>query len=149
MRVTPENLNGNILPKNGIFVFGSNESGFHGAGAARTAVDCFGAEMHKGFGPQGNSFAIPTKDWQVQTLPLNIIKYYVDSFIRFSSQYKDFDFYVTKIGCGLAGYNVEDIAPLFSGCINMENIYLPIEFINIIQDNPVELYDIMDKDYIK
>lgn len=137
-RVTPEEMT--ELPEGGIFVFGSNEAGIHGAGAARLAFNSFGARKYLGFGPAGQSFAIPTKDWDVQVLPLDVIEFYVKRFIAFVNSIQEDEvvrFYVTKIGCGLAGYKVEDIAPMFSSLRNNVNVYLPQEFIDII-DKPVK-----------
>lgn len=96
-----------------IFVFGSNEAGRHGAGAARHAVDNLGAIYGMGFGPAGNTFAIPTKDWRVETLPIATIEHYVNRFIVYARFNKDQLFQVTRIGCGLAGLTDEVIAPLF------------------------------------
>lgn len=127
-RITPEIII--ELQINEIFVFGSNESGIHGAGAARIAFNCFGAKWNLGFGIAGHSFAIPTKDWDVITLSLDNIQFYVDRFLEFVKSNPHLIFYVTKIGCGLAGYEVKDIAPLFKNAINTKNIYLPIEFWN-------------------
>lgn len=97
---------------NMIFVFGSNEAGHHGAGAARAALPK-GAAMGMGFGPSGDTFAIPTKDWQITTLPLDVIKAYVNRFIVYARIHKGYDFQVTAIGCGLAGLRHEQVAPLF------------------------------------
>ena len=125
MRITSENIA--QLLDNQIFVFGSNERGVHGAGAAKLAM-MWGAKYGQGYGLQGQTFAIPTKDWNIKTLTLNEIKVYVDKFIEFAKTYDTLDFLVTKIGCGLAGYKVEDIAPMFKECKDLDNIYLPIEF---------------------
>jgi len=99
--------------KNQIFVFGSNKAGRHGAGAAKAAHIHYGAEYHNGFGLQGKSYAIPTKDFSIQTMELDEIKYYVTSFLRFAIANPQMEFFVTRIGCGLAGYRDEDIAPMF------------------------------------
>jgi len=137
-RVTPEDIKVEDITNKDIFVFGSNENGIHGAGAARFAMDNFGARLWQGFGRSGNSFAIPTKDWDIITLDLQTIKFYVDRFIEYAEgllkneHLKEAKLFVTKIGCGLAGYTAEQIAPLFSKCIDMENVYLPQEFIDII-----------------
>lgn len=96
-----------------IFVFGSNELGVHGAGAALFAMQRHGAKRGVGFGHVGNSFAIPTKDTLVMTLPLDQIKRYVDEFIAYARDNHELKFQVTQIGCGLAGYTASDIAPLF------------------------------------
>jgi hypothetical protein len=96
-----------------IFVFGSNEAGRHGAGAALQAVRQHGAEYGQGFGPAGESFAIPTKDWRVETLPVPVIKQYVDRFIVYARFNPSSTFKITQLGCGLAGLRAEIIAPMF------------------------------------
>jgi len=127
MKFTPDNIID--LAKNEVFVFGSNESGIHGAGAARLANKKFGAIMEQGFGLQGRSFAIPSKDWNINTLPINIIKFYVGRFLDFAKNNSNSTFFVTKIGCGLAGHSVMDIAPLFfQNGEPPENVILPEDF---------------------
>lgn len=113
-----------------IFVFGSNLKGSHGAGAALMAARKFGAVFGKGSGLQGKSYGIPTKDKNINTLPLSKIKPYVDKFIKYAEKHQDYIFLVTEIGCGLAGYSVPDIAPMFKEALNVKNIYLPERFIN-------------------
>ncbi len=122
------------LNDNEVFVFGSNESGIHGAGAALQAVMQFGAKHLKGFGPQGQSFAIPTKDWYINPLPLEAIKFYVTRFIHFAKHKPNLKFLVTEIGCGLAGYTPEDIAPMFKTALYLDNVVLPESFIKVLQD---------------
>lgn len=99
-----------------IFVFGSNLAGRHGLGAAKTAHEKFGAVMGKGVGRTGQCYAIPTKDKDFSVLPIDRIKVYVDNFISYARENFNLRFYVTKIGCGLAGYTEEEIAPLFDAC---------------------------------
>lgn len=106
-----------------IFVFGSNEAGIHGAGAALFARQNRGAVYGKGIGHHGNSYGIPTKDFYVETLPLPKIKVYVDQFLQYATQKPHLKFEVTRIGCGLAGYTDKDIAPMFKGA--PENCQLP------------------------
>lgn len=107
------------LPHNSeIFVFGSNLSGIHGAGAAKIARDIFGAPYGAGMGLMGHSFAIPTKDQRVDTLPLSIISGFIDHFCWFTHVYPNSKFFVTRVGCGLAGYKDEQIAPMFKGAKN-------------------------------
>jgi hypothetical protein len=96
-----------------IFVFGSNLRGAHGAGAARAAFDHYDAAYGVGFGLSGRSFAIPTKDSRIETMPLADIKPHVDMFIDFAKTHPEMRFFVTRIGCGLAGYSDADIAPMF------------------------------------
>lgn len=122
-RVTPEKINN--LHKNEIFVFGSNLAGMHGGGAAHIALQRYGAVLGQGVGLQGRSYAIPTMQGSVETiLP------YVEEFIEFAKQHKEYTFLVTQIGCGIAGFTPAEIAPLFAGAINVENIHLPMEFWN-------------------
>lgn len=118
-----------------IFVFGSNLAGRHGKGAAKFAMDNFGAVYGVGFGPQGQSYALPTKDSWLDVLPLEEIKAYVFVFIQYAKQNPDRIFKVTKIGCGLAGYEPEDIAPLFKLSNDVPNIHLPEEFWKILMKN--------------
>lgn len=96
-----------------IFVFGSNLRGVHGAGAAKYAALNHGAKYGVGVGFTGNSYAIPTKDHNIQTMPIKDIIPYVQKFILDANIHKDKEFKVTCIGCGLAGYSHADIAPLF------------------------------------
>ena len=119
------------LENNEIFVFGSNLAGMHHGGAARFAVKHFGAIMGKGVGLQGNSYAIPTMQGGVDT-----IKPYVDSFIDFARNHRDLHFYVTKIGCGIAGLKEEEIAPLFMRALLVDNISLPQSFFQTIISQP-------------
>lgn len=108
-----------------VFVFGSNEAGIHGAGAALQARK-FGATLRQGFGPSGNTFAIPTKDWEIQTLSLHNIHFYVERFLAYANLQRKSVFLVTKIGCGLAGYKPAEIAPMFR--VHSDNVILPKEF---------------------
>ena len=96
-----------------IFVFGSNLAGRHGAGAALFARHNHGAIYGQGIGLQGQSYAIPTKDGQLHTLPLTYIEQYVKEFIAFAREHQWMKFNVTRIGCGLAGYDDYQIAPMF------------------------------------
>lgn len=115
------------LKQNEIFVFGSNLAGAHGGGAARLAYNCFGAVWGQGVGLQGQSYAIPTMQGGVET-----IKPYADEFIRFAETRSDLKFYVTQIGCGIAGFKIEEIAPLFQAAIEVENIILPQTFVEVL-----------------
>lgn len=114
-------------PQNGeIFVFGSNEAGIHGAGAAREALENYGAVWGDGFWFRGQSYAIPTKDREIITLPFYIVKHNVERFLMDSRAHQEFEFFVTRIGCGLAGYKNSEIAPMFSCAPN--NCNMPIEW---------------------
>lgn len=96
-----------------IFVFGSNLAGRHGAGAARYALLYYGAELGKGRGRTGNSYAIPTKDTELKRLTLPRIQLFVDEFLIYAKERRFTVFKVSRIGCGLAGYEDSDIAPMF------------------------------------
>jgi hypothetical protein len=96
-----------------IFVFGSNLAGRHGKGAALTARNKYGAIYGQGIGRQGASYAIPTKDERLNTLSIPVIQKHVLDFIAYATIHHELTFNVTRIGCGLAGYKDEDIAPLF------------------------------------
>ena len=124
-RYTPERISD--LKENEIFVFGSNLAGAHGGGAARLAYNRFGAVWGEGVGLHGQTYAIPTMQGGVET-----IKPYVDDFIRFAKEHSQLTFLVTRIGCGIAGFRDEEIAPLFTDAIDVENIILPKEFIENI-----------------
>ncbi len=106
-----------------IFVFGSNLAGRHGKGAALYAKQHHGAIYGCAMGMQGNSYAIPTKDFNLKTLSLPRIKVYVDSFIKYAHANPELEFEVTRIGCGLAGYTDFDISPMFHGA--PANVHLP------------------------
>lgn len=104
-----------------IFVFGSNLAGRHGKGAAIQAVEDHGAIYGIGTGLVDNSYAIPTKDFFIRTLPLDKIRLYINQFVRFTNLC-DLEFFVTPVGTGLAGYRHEQIAPMFIG---VRNCWLP------------------------
>lgn len=110
-----------------VFVFGSNEAGRHGKGAALEAVREYGAIYGQGFGYQGNSFAIPTKDGNLRKLPTDRIAGYVAMFLEFAISRPDLIFKVTPIGCGLAGYEPRDIAWMFDAPCP-RNVILPDVF---------------------
>lgn len=120
---TPGNIN--ELREDEIFVFGSNLQGMHGGGAANVAWRYFGAVMGQGVGLQGQSYAIPTMQGGVDT-----IAPYVDEFIEFARQHEDLYFYVTRIGCGIAGFRDRQIAPLFREAITLNNVCLPKSFVD-------------------
>lgn len=116
------------LEDNEIFVFGSNLDGLHGGGAARIAYQKFGAQWGKGVGMQGKSYGIPTMHGGVDE-----IKPYVDEFIEFALSNKEYTFLVTRIGCGIAGFSPNEIAPLFTKAIEIENILLPMDFVQVLE----------------
>ena len=130
MKYTPENIT--HLEPNQIFVYGANEKGVHGAGAARLALR-WGAKMGQ-YELVGQTYGIPTKDKKIQTLPLDKIQVHVDNFLATAFSHTEYEFLVSKIGCGLAGYRPEDIAPLFKIIKTgvFENVILPEEFYKYI-----------------
>jgi hypothetical protein len=122
MRYTPDFIT--HLNNGEIFVFGSNLKGLHGGGAARLAYERFGAIWGQGVGLQGSCYGIPTMHGGVDA-----IKPYVDEFIEFAQNHTEYIFLVTKIGCGIAGFKEEEIAPLFADAVSVDNIILPESFV--------------------
>lgn len=129
---TPERIT--QLKPDEVFVFGSNLAGAHGGGAARLANIRFGAVYGQGVGLQGQSYAIPTMQGGVET-----IKPYVDEFIAFAQQHPERRFLVTRIGCGIAAFTPDDIAPLFQKAIDQENIILPRDFVEVLTRSQDEM----------
>lgn len=127
MEYTPDKIT--ALQPNEVFVFGSNLAGMHGGGAARVARKLFGAVMGQGVGLQGQSYAIPTMQGGVET-----IKPYVDEFIAFAESHPELKFYVTRIGCGIAGFTDAEIAPLFKNALGKPNIVLPRDFAEVLEN---------------
>lgn len=115
-----------------IFVFGSNLAGKHGKGAAKLAAQKFGAEYGVGVGPTGRCYAIPTKDENLKPQPLLEIERWVNNFTLLAERRPDKTFLVTEIGCGLAGYSPEQIAPMFEEAIKLENVHLPLSFWQVL-----------------
>lgn len=124
-RVTPNWIED--LKEGQIFVFGSNEAGHHDGGAARIALEKFGAAYGQGRGLQGRSYAIPTMAGSLGAIARD-----VDEFIMFADSHPDLTFLVTRIGCGIAGWRDEDIAPLFARAYSLPNVYLPAEFWRVL-----------------
>ena len=132
-RITPEIIK--HLESGEIFVFGSNTAGMHAGGAARVAQQ-WGAVWGKPEGLQGNTYALPTvghtgfaKWTQIgKPLPLAQVKKHVDIFIRCAERNPHLFFYVTPVGCGIAGFKVKDIAPMFIETVSLPNVALPASF---------------------
>ena len=122
-RVTPGHIS--TLQPGHIFVFGSNQYGHHAGGAARYALDHFGAKWGNGEGLQGQSYAIPTMEG------LDSTKQAVERFIAFAKAHQELTFLVTPIGCGIAGYTPREIAPFFADAQSLPNIYLPESFLKM------------------
>ena len=120
-----------------IFVFGSNLAGRHGKGASLDARKKHGAVYGQGVGLQGNSYAIPTKDETLKTLPLNVIRGYVNQFLSFAMMNPHLQFQVTPVGCGLAGYKPNQIAPMFRGALQLNHVKLPPAFLKVLEGQKV------------
>ena len=112
-----------------IFVFGSNLLGIHKKGAALTALQKYGAILGQGIGLQGNSYAIPTKENHRRSLDLISINKFVADFLSYASYTPQDCYMVTPIGCGLAGWRPEHIAPMFHRVFDLKNVKLPKEFV--------------------
>lgn len=130
MKFTSENIN--HLESNEIIIFGSNKSGIHLAGLAKYCLDNFGAIYGQGEGLQGQCYAFPTKGYKIEKISINEIEKGIPKLIKCINENKDKVFYLTKVGTCLAGYTIEDIAPLFKDFINFENVVLPKDFYDII-----------------
>lgn len=125
-RISPKWIDS--LGENEIFVFGSNLEGVHGGGAALLAYEKFGAVWGQGVGLQGRSYGIPTMHGGV-----DVIAPYVAEFITFAREHSELCFLVTEIGCGIAGFTVEEMASLFRPALDVENIFLPERFVNVLR----------------
>ena len=123
-----------IKSKNGmIFVFGSNLSGIHGAGAAAYARRMHSAIMYRGIGLQGSSYALPTKGINISFMPLEEVEVHIDAFKDFAMDHPNMEFQVTQVGCGLAGFTKEQIAPLFKS--SPSNCYFDLEWQPLLGDS--------------
>lgn len=133
MRVTPKNIL--KLNKNEVMVFGANTQGRHGKGAALNAKNKFGAIYGQAKGLQGQSYAIVTKELRSNYKPVTLdeVKEGIDNFIIFAKENTNLTFYVVEIGCNLAYFTVEQIAPLFRPALRLKNVYLPQRFIDNLQ----------------
>lgn len=127
-RITPSQVN--VLADGEIFVFGSNFQGRHMGGAARIAMEKFGAVWGIGEGLQGQSYAIPTMEGLAHLKPA------VERFTSFARQHQELKFFVTAIGCGIAGYQADEIAPMFLDAAYLPNVYLPLSFWKVIMNIP-------------
>lgn len=125
-RVAPDNIQS--LKKNEIFVFGSNKQGHHAGGAARFAAERFGAEWGVGEGLTGQCYALPTMEGK------DSFRQAVKIFFDFADQHPELKFLVTAVGCGIAGYTVEQVSVWFSRAIVSPNVYLPASFWKAIKD---------------
>ena len=133
MRITPKHIK--ELKENEVFVFGSNRQSKHGKGAALTARNKFGAIYGQSEGLQGQSYAIITKELRKEYQPVSLqeVKEGVDTFIQFAKDNENLTFYVVELGCNLAYFTVEEIAPLFKSATKLKNVYLPEKFVNNLQ----------------
>lgn len=122
--ITPSKVK--ALRKGQIFVFGSNCHGSHGAGAARMAVEKFGAIWGQGEGLQGSSYALPTMEG------IENLEKAVKRFTEFATEHQELQFLVTAVGCGIAGYTPEQVAPFFADAAFLRNVYLPLSFWEVI-----------------
>lgn len=138
MRITPKYIK--ELKENEVFVFGSNREARHGKGSALTARTKFGAIYGQSSGLQGQSYAIVTKELRKNIKPVTLeeIKEGINNFILFAKEHSNLTFYVVELGCNLAYFTVEQIAPLFKDALKLKNIYLPQRFI----DNLIVGFDI-------
>lgn len=123
-RITPSHIS--ALEPGEVFVFGSNIQGMHMGGAARVAMERFGAVWGVGEGLQGQSYALPTMEG-IESLEKAVAR-----FVEFARQHPELRFLVTAVGCGIAGYTAEQVAPFFKSVIDLQNVYLPQSFWDVI-----------------
>lgn len=105
-RTTPDHIDS--LPPNGVFVFGSNRAGQHGGGAALTALLKFGAAEGVGEGLWGQSYALPTMEG------LDELRLSAERFVEYARSHPELEFWLTKVGCGIAGHREQDVKPFFA-----------------------------------
>ena len=132
IKITPDKIT--KLEPNQIFVFGSNNKGIHGRGAAYDANRKFGYPwgLGEGLNNPPTCYGLPTKNKPSETLSLAQIELKVNRFINVAKAHPELEFLVTPIGCGLAGYKTKEIAPLFRECLDMDNVCLPKSFYELL-----------------
>lgn len=121
------------LPKQ-IFVFGSNLRGHHGAGAARHAMDVLGAEYGVAEGFTGKCYAIPTKNARIDTMTIDEIRPYADRLVQAMKDNPQVDFFMTRVGCVLAGHSDRAMATLFKGAQRLTNVDWPADWAHILME---------------
>lgn len=132
--VTPDHIT--ELKHHEVFVFGSNTGGLHRGGAAKLAHEAFGARWGFGEGLYGQSYALPTVFGDLTThtigpkLEIETIQEHVNNLIICAGNHPHLMFLVTEVGCGLAGWTVQDIAPLFREVLELKNVTLPQRFLD-------------------
>lgn len=117
-----------------IFVFGSNIRGLHSGGAALFAKKYCGAIMGEGDGPQGMSYALPTKYYFDRSVTVERLADNVEAFKNYARENSDKMFFVTRVGCGLAGFKDADVAPMFTDA--PLNCVLPTAWRSIVEETP-------------
>lgn len=121
-RCTPEIIT--ELKENEVFVFGSKPDGNHKSGAAKIAVEKFGARQGLGEGFCGQSYAIPVHKYHTHKMDKA-----VKSFVGYAKTHSDKAFYVLPVGCGSAGIDIRVVSEMFSKAMDYDNIYLPRQFV--------------------
>lgn len=84
--------------------------------------------MGQGIGMAGQSYAIPT------TMRRGLIGAYATEFVQFAKEHSDLRFYLTPVGCGIAGYTPKEVAPLFVECLDMDNVWMPQSFVDVLKN---------------
>ena len=135
---TPDYIDA-LLPRQ-IFVFGSNALGYHTGGASGTARKKFGAVWGQPEGLQGQSYAIPV-DYGKNVRKDAEVKAAVERFIAFAKEHEDLFFFVTRVGCGIAGYHDEEMAQYFKAALDLKNVSLPKSFVDALGGGEVN-YDL-------
>ena len=131
---TPDYIDA-LLPSQ-VFVFGSNALGYHTGGASRTARKMFGAIWGQAEGLQGQSYAIPV-DFGKGVRKDTEVKAAVDRFVVFAREHAELFFFVTRVGCGIAGYHDEEMAQFFKDALELKNVCLPKSFVDALSKGEV------------
>lgn len=135
---TPDYID-TLLP-NQVFVFGSNALGYHTGGASGAARKKFGAVWGQAEGLQGQCYAIPV-DYGRNIRKDQEVKEAVDRFIAFAREHTELFFLVTRVGCGIAGYHDEEMAPFFKEALELKNVSLPKSFVEALGEGEAH-YDL-------
>lgn len=147
-KYTPDPIERGTLGKNDIFVYGSNYQGIAGGGAAREAVITYGApENGLVVGHINNCYAIPTKDLKLgeRSCDFDRLEKDINDYLEYATIHPELTFWTTKIGCGLSGYSIEEIAPLFANKVIPTNVILPVEFVNLAYLNTYFYSEVKNK----
>jgi len=122
------------LADNEIFVFGSNQKGIHGKGAALDAKNKFGAVQGVGEGLTGQSYALPTKSTPYQSLTIDEVSKNLDTFLEVAKNNPDKTFKMSAIGTNLAEFKPQEIADILFSKDIPSNVHVPESLFKLKSD---------------